>query len=529
MAFMDTASSWVSKFLGVENTADSPALLDPDAPTAPDIDDILNGYKEDLTRQNLITLGRDFSPDEIKNMRHRARYGDPRFMYAFFDEMLRLGPGTQKQISIEAMKAAMPQFVTSPEDWDDDSNVPLDADPVDVANARAARDYLQDTLTPHLADLIQIHGNVHFYGIADSKIVLNPRGNSGQWDAIADISEVPARRHRLDVVTHEWMLMPSPDSWEGVPISQLLLQPDQGTEGLFFTEIGAGSEHLDQRGLMFRCIVPWGIEQYTVRWRAKYIELFGIPPRYALVDFAHPNRVAEATKGLKRMGANSYGVFQLGTEVKLLEAHTAGNNDPFEAQLDWCQRQYDSAILGHSQMTGVQKGVGGKMQGSQATQQFEDVTNSRLRTLSAAMSNTLGKTLVARNFSPKIADLHAPSIKLRFADRDDPEILSKVALTLFQAGAGELIGSEDLVRRCTMRLAIGDEKNLGKPAAGASGGAGSTSMPMSAAENRQMLTAIANADSHEYKAIRTVIAQYVESEKKRALAYGKKRLAAVKK
>src|ERR1017187_7848948 len=231
MAFMDTASSWVSKFLGVENTADSPALLDPDAPTAPDIDDILNGYKEDLTRQNLITLGRDFSPDEIKNMRHRARYGDPRFMYAFFDEMLRLGPGTQKQISIEAMKAAMPQFVTSPEDWDDDSNVPLDADPVDVANARAARDYLQDTLTPHLADLIQIHGNVHFYGIADSKIVLNPRGNSGQWDAIADISEVPARRHRLDVVTHEWMLMPSPDSWEGVPISQLLLQPDRAPRG----------------------------------------------------------------------------------------------------------------------------------------------------------------------------------------------------------------------------------------------------------------------------------------------------------
>jgi hypothetical protein len=52
---------------------------------------------------------------------------------------------------------------------------------------------------------------------------------------------------------------------------------------------------------------------------------------------------------------------------------------------------------------------------------------------------------------------------------------------------------------------------------------------MSAAENRQMLTAIGNADSHEYRAIRTVIAGYVESEKKRALAYGKKRLAAVKK
>jgi hypothetical protein len=145
------------------------------------------------------------------------------------------------------------------------------------------------------------------------------------------------------------------------------------------------------------------------------------------------------------------------------------------------------------------------------------------------MSNTLGKTLVARNFSPKIADLHAPSIKLRFADRDDPEILSKVALTLKQAGAGEMVAVEDLVRRCTMRLAIGDEKNLGAAPAAGAGGAGSTSMPASAAENRQMLTAIANADSHEFKAIRTVVAQYVEHEKKRALAYGKKRLAAVKK
>ena len=112
-------------------------------------------------------------------------------------------------------------------------------------------------------------------------------------------------------------------------------------------------------------------------------------------------------------------------------------------------------------MTGLQKGVGGKMAGATASEQFQDLTNSRLRTLSSQMTRKLGKTLIARNFGAKIAEQNCPIIKLRFVERDDPELLSKVALTLKQAGAGEAVGVEDLVRRCAMKIAAVGDKNLG--------------------------------------------------------------------
>jgi len=494
--------------------------------TPEEIDAILGDLQSDIHRMNLLTLGEDISPERIKQYRNRARYGDPRYLYAMMDEMIRLGPGAQMRTATEAMKSARPQFLTNPEDWNDDTNKPEDADPTEVAEARAARDFLEDTLSPKLDELIGIHANSHWYGIADSKLILNPRGNANRWDSIDEIEEIPARRHRLDVNTHEWMLMLSPDSWDGYPVKDLLLQPDRGNEGLFFTEIGKGSTSLDQRGILMQCFPAWNALQYTLRWRLKGLELNGVPFRWAEVDFAHPNRVAEAKRGMSNMGSTGFALVQTGTKLNFAP-EMRGGGDPFADAIDWSTRQFDEKFLGHSQMTGVQKGVGGKMQGQQAVQQFEDLTNSRLRTLSPDFER-LGKTLVTRNLGQHIADQHAPIIKLRFEDRDDPEIVAKVALTLFQANAGELVGVDDLVRRCLGHVADDGDKNLGpapKNALGSAPGAapGNASAPMSALESKQALQAIGNADSAEYPAIRRVIQRYQESEKRRALAFAKRR------
>jgi hypothetical protein len=230
------------------------------------------------------------------------------------------------------------------------------------------------------------------------------------------------------------------------------------------------------------------------------------------------------------MGSTSYGVFHVGTKLNVVPTPSGGANDPFETRIEWCIRQFDEHFLGHSQMTGVQKGVGGKMQGAQAVQQFEDLTNSRLRTFSAQVTNTLAPTLIARNLGPHIAEQHSPIVRLRFEDRDDPEILAKVALTLYQANAGELVGVDDLVRRCLGHVADATDKNLGPAPKGGTGAAppgDATAVSMhglSAAEHRQALQALANADTSEFRGIRDVIAGYVSHEKKRALAYGKKRL-----
>lgn len=435
---------------------------DKTASGSPAPDTALDKYGTDIHRQNLITLGRDFSPADIKSYRSRARYGDPRFLYAMYDELMRLGPRPQMTKAIEAMKSAHVQFVTHPEDFDDEANTPEDADPTAVKVARTARKFLEDTLSEHLTDLIEQTAGEFFYGIADSRVILQPRGNVGRYDAIDEIVSIPQRRHRLDPVTHEWMLMLSPDSWVGEPISTLLLQPDKGTEGLFFTEIGAGSSHLDQRGLLFECLVPWGIVQYAWRWRARWVELYGIPPMFGFADSAVPGQREQMLDMLNNFGSSMRAVFDKVkdgvTDIKLLEAASGGAQDPFDALISACMRLMDAAILGHEQGMGVQRGVGGKIQGDTALQQFEDITNSRLRTISGQIRRQLGRTLVWRNFGQDVAIKHTPSIKLRFVERDDPNVLAAVALQLYGMGLGPLIAGEDLVRRCTLRVAEGDEK-----------------------------------------------------------------------
>ena len=423
---------------------------------------IISTYREDLTRMQLVTLGVDFTPENIFNFRRLARFGDPRYLYDFYTEMMRLGPGPQVTKMTEAMKSATAQFLTYPESWDDDHRQPDDADPAEVEIARACRHYAEDIFSPWLADLIGINGaGMHTYGIADSKVILDPRGNSGRWDAIADVIEVPQRRHRLDPISHEWMLMLSPESWDGTPVSSLKLSPYQGTEGLFFTEVGAGSHHLDQRGLLFQCLVYWLVEQYGMRWWSKWVELYGIPPRMGFEDFAFPERVAAMNTSLANMGAAAYGVFQKGSDVKLLEASGGGTNNPHENLVAACRRGYDAVILGHEQASGVQKGVGGKVQGANTADEFRDITNSRLRTFSIPLRRDLCRALIARAFGPDVAAKHTPIIKLRYQERDDPATLAATAVQLKQAGAGVFVSAEDLVRRCGLKLAAEGEANLG--------------------------------------------------------------------
>jgi hypothetical protein len=440
-----------------------------DAGKDPDKD--LAAYESDLRWLGLIAIGEEYKPADIKQFRESARNGDPRQLYELYDEMLRLGPGPQKSKALEAMKGASVQFKTFPEEFDDDDSIPDGADPQAVADARAARDFLQDTLSEWMTDLIGYHAEQDFVGIADSRIRLLPRGNAGRYDSIEDVIPIPARRHRLDTNTAygaEWLLVTQPGGYNGIPIRDIRLRSDRGTEGVLFTEIGEGSAHLDQRGLLFQCLVPWAIQQVTARWRAKWIELYGVPIRMGFVDFSNKKRKADMYAMLKSMGSTAFGLVDRSPanqteDMKLLESSNAsGASDPFERQLEWCGQLYSEIILGHNQGVGVAKGAGSKTSADTAENQFKNLINSRLQTQAGQFRRGLGRPLVARNLGPRIATLHNPVMKLQYRDRDDPEMLATVAKLLKEAGAGGVIASEDLVRRCTLRLASGDEKTLGE-------------------------------------------------------------------
>lgn len=413
----------------------------------------------------LVNLGQEFTPDDVDSYRTQARFGDPRRLYAMWDEWLRLGPTAPYRKAVEWMKAARPQFITFPEDYDDDANVPEGADPREVAEARAARDFLEDTLSERLSEIIEIHADQEFYGIADSRWRIAPRANAGRWEAIDSIEPIPPRRHKLDTSTHEWVLTPSPYSDQGVPISSLTLRPDAGLEGLFFTEIGAGAKHLDQRGLFFEVMVPWQMHQYVVRWRAKHLELYGSPMRFGIADPSVPGQHDEMMQMLGYMGHSGFGVFDKArndgvTDVKLLDAASSGANDPYEMFLEWINRQYAEAILWHTQASSVQKGAGSRTSADVAVMQAQEATNARLIRIASQLRRGPAKILIARNLGARIAERHTPIVRLLFVQKDDPVTLAEIAAKLYSAGAGPSIGREDLVRRCSLRVVVGDEQAL---------------------------------------------------------------------
>lgn len=431
-------------------------------------------FRSDIAFQNLIPIGVEFLNSDLVANFKRARYRDPRYLYDMMTELMRLGPGPQITKATEAMKSATAQFQTSPVSWDDANGTPttmaqvadgtwqmVAADPGEVQIARICRDYLGETLTPHLSDLIGINGaGEHWYGVACSKIRLNPRGNMGRWDSIDAIEEIPQRRFRLSPTTDEWMLMLSPFSWEGYPVKDLLLNPAYGNEGLFFTEIGANSQHLDQRGLLAQLLWLWNAEHAVWRWRGKYVQDRGNPPMWATINASRPDRQQQMLDELGEIGNAGKGVIVDGEKIDFAPS-ISGDSDPFAAMISDIHRQYDAVLLAHEQGSGVQKGVGGKTQGDEARQQFEDVTNSRLRTFSPQLVNGLGRVLITRAFGADIAARHTPMISLRFQDRDDPTALASNALVLKQSGAGKFVAAKKLVQRCGFDVAGPGDVTLG--------------------------------------------------------------------
>jgi phage gp29-like protein len=412
-----------------------------------------NDYRLDLALQNLLAIGAEFSPDDIIGLRRRARFGDPRWLYSLYDEIMRLGPSSQTLKAKEALKTTQTIWHAQPEDADEDEN---SSDPEDKA-ARLIRDVTEEAWAAWLPDLKMHLSSKFFYGIAAVQVMWRPKAIENRWSRITDIRPIPARRFRLDPQTMRFKFLANPFSWEGPFVDDLV-----ATGKMIFVESGADTEPLDQRGLFFQCLIAWAIEQFTVRWRAKRLQNFGMPPVMVTYPEDDPNNKAVAELVADLLANGSRAAIPDSIKAELLTAAGSGSKggDPYESNIEWCDRHYDKVILGHSQVSGVQVGAGSRTSSSDAVKLFKDVTNSRAEEIDGDIFHGGVFPYVAREFGITWAENHAPRTESSVIERDDPKELSEVANNLKLAGAGEAIAAEDLVQRCSLKVSEDGELTL---------------------------------------------------------------------
>lgn len=432
-------------------------------------------YKTDLTLQNLLAIGTEFAPADITDLQRRARFGDPRWLFSLYDMMRRLGVGTQFNKVITAIRGATDTWTASPADYDDEDvmepSPEIGGDPV---LARLIRDAVKEAFEPVLADLKRIGGTHLFYGIAAARLTLVPRAGPAiakrivPWgiSGIESVTAIPQRRFRMDPLSQKWLLTLTPLSFEGVEVGPLV---DKGA--LIWWEEGREEVHLDERGLYFQVLIPWVFVQYLIRWWGRFMEKVSTAP---VVGTHKPNDVqtkAALEAAIDRMAAD-FGVTIPDTaDFKFLNLPLTGLRDFHEAAWEWGRRQFDEAILGHSQASGVQVGAGSQASTGDAQELFREITNDRLGPVVNPIQKFV-RWFVASEFGPTLAAFYTPTLHSEWQKRDDPSGIAAVGKTLKEAGAGESVAAEDLVRRAGLRIAKPGEKNLGAaPAASAFPGA----------------------------------------------------------
>lgn len=123
---------------------------------------------------------------------------------------------------------------------------------------------------------------------------------------------------------------------------------------------------------------------------ATFNERYATPFRYTtLPPGAGQSEMADSKKQLAEMGANGYGVFPQGSEMKFVEAKSSGNNTNYENFSDFCNAEISKLFLGQTMTTDdgssmsqaiVHKGVEDKI--SRADKTFvEKVLNTEVRRL----------------------------------------------------------------------------------------------------------------------------------------------------
>ena len=416
--------------------------------SAPSVDDGIP-FEPDLVSASL-TLGRDVTPDEIVMARREARSGRPQRLFEIFQEMLRFGPGPQVSKARLAVTSARVTFLP-PEEFRGDAE--------NTAEGRFALEVAQELeaqFRPHLVGALGAAFEKFGYGVVGLHVLTEARGGKKGRERVVRIEEIPPRRFELDQISQEWRYRPFRDRADSVPIA-----PFVEAGSIVLLESGKGVVPLDQRGLLFQCLIVWGLATFGLRWLARLAELCGIPFRYANFDLSKKGQKEIVRAALQRLGAAGYAAFPIGIEPKFINALTtsAGAGEIHERLLRIGAQTYDQVWHGHSQASNVEVGAGSRTSTEEASAQSRELYASRCVELATDFRAGLIEPYVRRNWGEETAKRFTPVLSIEPVERKDPEKVSKVALNLSNAGV-DVIDKEDLVLQCGLKVAKDPAKAL---------------------------------------------------------------------
>jgi phage gp29-like protein len=122
------------------------------------------------------------------------------------------------------------------------------------------------------------------------------------------------------------------------------------------------STNIARRGVMRRLCYPWVLKNYATMDWAAFVEIFGVPPRWAKYPTTWKEgdpRIATIHDALEAMAASGTLAVPDSVELGALAAGgRAGTNSPHELFVEWADRQMSKAVLGQTLTTDTSGSTG---------------------------------------------------------------------------------------------------------------------------------------------------------------------------
>ncbi len=393
-----------------------------------------------------LSLGRDIQPDELITARREARNGRPARLYDIYDEMTRFGPGAQIAKLRRALISATPSFLP-PEAYRDPTDISVDA-----KLAREIAEAVAVQFRPHIGRALKAYAAKYTHGVVGLHLVLEARGAAGQRQGVVRIETIKPRRLELDQNTQEWQYRPFANRVDSIPVAPFI-----ETGQLVIFEDDEHETSLDQRGLLFQCLIVWALANLGLKWFARFASRYGMPVTIAQYDTLTDADRKTVADGLKNLGPSGYALLPKSVEVKLLEALKGGAGDVHQRLTALADETYDRVFLGHSQASNVQQGAGSKTSADEAGEQAHELNQSRADEAATDFTEDVLRPYVVRNWGRP--DL-SPVLTLTIPQRTDAEAKSRVVVNLANAGAGARIDVDDVIRQCGLKVTEDPEKGL---------------------------------------------------------------------
>jgi len=197
---------------------------------------------------------------------------------------------------------------------------------------------------------------------------------------------------------------------------------------------GGRSSYPCRSGIV-RPIVRWFLFKiYGATDLAAFVEIFGTPLRVARFNpnLATPQDKAELRAALSDLGTDGSAIFSDAVTLQFENAATSGNVDAFRFLMEYVDKQYSVAILGH---TGSSESTSGRLGGEDSAEAVrQDLKDADASAIAGTLRRDLLMPFVTLNHGADVAQRYTPTIHFRVQMVADREIESKIIKNAVETG-----------------------------------------------------------------------------------------------